>query len=655
MRTRWLPWLLLFLALVTPRPAAAETPTAHRLSFQGLARDAASHPVLTGDVRVRIYDASTGGALVYDSAAEFNGVIVDGVFDVVLGSGAALMLDGTQQYFLELDVNGQEVVGDAASGRQAFWPAGGDQTRTDLETRIQSLENLVFGQCSAGEFNLNGDPTDGCEFVLDPDGIYVDANDPGADDGVDCGLGPVGTDAGCRPCRSIAQGLARAVSTSRSKIYVADGIYSEAVTLVNGKSLLGGYHGLTWERHLSSTTTFLRGESTSGSHKRAVVGTSITNPTVVEGFVILGPQNTAVGGNSYAVYLSNCNANLALRSNVIMGGTGGPGADGAAGTAGANGVAGTAGGNAIQSPTSSCSATLNRNGGAGGILLCGATSVNGGAGGGNRCTPVPNSKFSGIDGTAGTGAGGGAAGTAGFDGTQQSNSCFLPNSGTSPMNATAGSSGTAGANGAGAAGASGAGSVVAGHWVGASGGVGAAGAFGRGGGGGGAGGGSDGISPEQDVLGGAGGGGGSGACGGGSSTGGAAGGGSFGIFLTGGVAPTITSNVIFRGSGGSGGRGGAGGKGGAGGTGALGGLDSFLCSGLGARGGDGGAGGFGGGGGGGAGGMSVGICTSGVGSPSYSSNSVSGGSGGAGGPGGPSFGNPGGTGTNGVLTTFQFN
>ena len=102
----FLPTLGALALLAVARPAAAGVATSHRLSFQGVARDLSNQPVASGDVRVRIYGAPTGGTLVYDSGSEFNGAIVGGVFNVLLGGGAPLSLDDTQLYHLELDVNG---------------------------------------------------------------------------------------------------------------------------------------------------------------------------------------------------------------------------------------------------------------------------------------------------------------------------------------------------------------------------------------------------------------------------------------------------------------------------------------------------------------------------------------------------------------------
>jgi len=640
-------WALVVACIAIATPATAGVPTPHRISFQGLARNSSNQPVVSGGVRVRIYDAATAGTLVYDSGSEFNAAVATGVFNVLLGGGTPLLLDATKQYHLELDVNGQEIIGDAAAGRQAFWPAGGDLSRPDLESRIQALEALVFAECGPGQFDLNGNPADGCEFTLDPSGIYVDPADPAAADDASCGLGPAGTGGGNHPCQTITQGLTRATSVGRSNVYVANGTYAEPIGLVNGKNLFGGYRTGTWERQLSATNTILRGESASGNHRRAVVGSGITSPTTVEGFVIFGPNVTGTSGNSYGVHLTNCGG-LVLRSNVIIGGVGGPGNDGSAGGNGTDGVGGTAGASAIQSPTSSCSSALDRSGGAGGSLTCSVTNVSGGAGGGNRCTPTPNSEVSGFDGTTATG-GGGTGGDAGDDGLLQAGVFTTPPASYFGAN---GGNGIAGSNGSAGSGASsGVGSAGGGNWLGASGNPATAGGFGRGGGGGGAGGGADGINPERDVLGGAGGGGGSGACGGGLGGGGGAGGGSIGVFITTGAPPTITSCTFLRGLGGAGGRGGSGGRGGLGGLGAAGGLSSFLGGGFGGKGGDGGAGGHGGGGGGGAGGISCGIFTSGIGSPSYASgNAFSGGAGGVVGPGGLSLGSAGAPGVAGSIT-----
>jgi hypothetical protein len=136
---RGLPALLLVVAALAPT-AAAGVATPHQLPLQGKATDGSGAVLASGDLAVRIYDAPTAGALVYDSAAEFSGSIADGIFDVLLGAATSLDLDNTQLYYLEIDVDANEVIGDANGGRYAFYPGGGSHARTDLADRLTALE-----------------------------------------------------------------------------------------------------------------------------------------------------------------------------------------------------------------------------------------------------------------------------------------------------------------------------------------------------------------------------------------------------------------------------------------------------------------------------------------------------------------------------------
>jgi hypothetical protein len=507
--------------------------------------------------------------------------------------------------------------------------------------------------CNPGTFNLNGIPDDGCEFVLDTGAIYVSGEDPTASDTSTCGLGPSGTGAGRFPCRTIGYGISRATATGRTRVLVADALYVETVTLANGVSLLGAYRADTWERHVSTTLTTIRGPSGTG-HRQTLVATGITATTVVEGFVIEGASATTPGSNSYAIYVDGGTSSLTIRNNVIYGGNGAPGAPGAPGTDGANGVNGAPG--VIAGDTGQATCTITRTGGAGGSLTCGGVNVSGGAGGNAVCPPLrdttpPYTAASARPGAPGAN-GGAAGGSAGLDGetfaAEGCARCYLPLGGNT-MTGGAGAPGARGSNGAAGAGASSAtGSVSAGHWIGMAGSAGGPGGHGGGGGGGGAGGGGDGIGGSCfDDLGGTGGGGGSGGCGGTQGGGGGAGGGSFGIFIVNTMSrPILSGNTIYRGFGGNGGNGGRGGTGGVGGLGGAGGpkTNDFenFCTGDGGAGGVGGAGGHGGGGGGGAGGVSYGVYAAGTTGYGMTGNTFpASGGGGAGGSGGASVGNSG--------------
>ena len=555
--------------------------------------------------------------------------------------------------------------------------------------------------CAPDAFDLDGAVVNGCELLLDTDAIYVSTDGPGASDVAGCGLGPVGTGAGRFPCKTIAQGTARATALGRARILVANGIYAEAVALANGRSLLGGFAADTWQRDVAGTGTLLIGASADGVHDRTVTAIGITAPTVFEGFVVFGSVNAKVGGNSYAIYVAGSTTNLALRRNVVFGGRGGPG------SSGGNGLDGTTGSNATgrnpnlatadalydaksSSGTGACDLANTRQYANGGANSCGGDDVSGGAGGGNRCpasplalctgcgpggctacTFVTATPVTGLDGQPGAGAGGGVAGAGAARGDDMiagpalmanNYPCYIPAGATYGRD---GRDGTRGSNGAAVAGCSGtSGGVIGGHWVGGAASAGVAGANGAGGGGGGAGGGAkcQNCQGGKDKLGGHGGGGGAGGCGGVPGAGTTAGGGAFGIFIVGTGAPVVTGNTVIRGGGGSGGGGGAGGAGGTGGAGAAGGttgVPATFCTDTAGRGGNGGLGGHASGGGGGCGGSSYGIYTAGVGAPNYcqaaASNAISGGGGGGGGAGGYSLINPGGAGMAGLLLDCSFN
>ncbi|HOW51207.1 MAG TPA: MopE-related protein [bacterium] len=522
--------------------------------------------------------------------------------------------------------------------------------------------------CDSGAYNLNQIPDDGCEFVLDTDAIYVSALD-GDDLDPNCGLGPVAI--GQKPCKTIAHGISRAqaVVPARTKVYVANGTYEETVELKNGISLLGGYRPDTWSRptDLRTTMTIVRGNDTMHEpHKVTIYASGITTATVVEGFVIYGQSATGASGNSYAVYVTGSNGQLAIRYNVIYGASGGPGANAGQATAGAAGGAGGGrpadgtGYDPFEGNGRGSGCTTSRQNENGGSSTC---SVAGGRGGGNYCYPTQDTRGSSRSGSTGVGTSGGAGGTGGYDGQvtyvdyndpyfKDCNVAGMPGT----MNGTDGGNGSVGTNGAlGAGCANTTGTVSGGHWLGGTAAAGVSGAAGSGGGGGASGGGGDSDSGlgVNDVLGAHGGGGGAGGCGGAGGTGGAAGGSSFAIFINGSVAAiNINNNLITRGTGGAGGAGGGGGSGGEGGKGGEGGRTKntppLNCGGQGGKGGNGGNGGNGGGGGGGCGGNAIGIGYSGT-APTRSDNAFSGGTFGTGGAGGPSMGTPGTAGTNGTV------
>jgi hypothetical protein len=531
-------------------------------------------------------------------------------------------------------------------------------------------------------------------------------------------VSPQGLDANpgtrSQPFQTIAKGIAVAAADPlKHTVAVASGSYAESIALANGVSVYGHFQAGSWARD-PTHYSIIDGVTSDGNHDHTVIAANITSATKFDGFVVYGSVNAKVGGNSYAIYVSGSNANLQISNNFVFGGHGGPGADGSVGP---NGVAGGAGSGRNPNLTvadlaydaedasgaGECNTSNNRQYANGGARACGATSVNGGNGGGNQCPVMsycdtwdPNSgclqsatnfhwnsftPLAGATGAPGGGASGGSAGAGAAPGNDLIQIyaslyggyvCYTPPDSTYGAN---GVDGGDGGNGAGVVGCTAAnGSVISGHWIGGGSSGGNSGGDGGGGGGGGAGGGgkceNDGHGHSQcadgagkDTLGGHGGGGGSGGCGGAGGAGGSPGGGAFGIFIVGGgAAPAVTGNTLFGGSGGSGGSGGNGGGGGIGGVGALGGTSGVpvvFCTDVAGRGGDGGEGGYGSGGGGGCGGASFGIYTSGIGTPNYcdafANNTIGVGNAGGGGAGGLSLVNSGGAGQSGAVATCSFN
>ena len=518
-------------------------------------------------------------------------------------------------------------------------------------------------RCTGAAVDVNGRSDDGCECtpVAGPDlaGDDVDSNCDGVDGEVDNAIfvSKDGNDSnpGTRelPVVTLQAGLGLAKSGNKRDVYVATGVYSQNLVLVDGVGVFGGYAPEFDQHDVLLYETAVIGTTPSAEQRGTLTAIAVgaagaARETVLDGFTVFGINaGNTQGGNSYGVYVRDSGARLRLSHNRVFGGPGGNGKSGTRGSDGSNGVDG-AGGPSAKNLTSNCVAGNESGGGGGGARSCGAVDVGGGGGGKARCPSYEVSPGAAGNGGNGKGTGAGIGGAFGWPllicaveddffevGCNPygygCGICYLPQT-SKPSNASNGTGGTTGGNGTkGAGGAAGAasGSITGGEWVGAKGGDGGTGNSGSGGGGGGAGGGVevDGTActeTSNDDVGGAGGGGGSGGCLGTGGTGGLAGGGSFALFVIGsdaGHMPVLVDNALQGGRGGAGGNGGAGGVGGSTGKGGSGGLagdqlasetarKQTRCGRAGGDGGNGGSGGHGGGGGGGAGGPSYALYVS---------------------------------------------
>ena len=450
--------------------------------------------------------------------------------------------------------------------------------------------------CQPGHVDLNGDPSDGCEYLCTatsttdfPDLAFVDANCDGIDGEVANAIfvatggsdGNAGTKAA--PMRTLSAAVAAAVAGNKRDVYAAAGTYTEQLRLAAGKGVYGGYLANTWVRGS------FNGVTVTGTNSPLFAQNA--DDAVVQLFAFIGSTPVGNGQTAYGATILNSNR-VVLETVSIRAGNGTQGTTGAAGAAGASGGNGQPGDPGVENSGIGCSSGNQPAGGAGGTSSC---SRPGGRGG----TP-------GLGNNVGNSGVGGSIGTAPGPGTSARGGDWVPGA---PFIGGTGTAGSAGLDGTSALGF---GSVNSLGYVLAAATGGGNGTHGNGGGGGGGGGGGDNFC---DSYGGGGGGGGAGGCGGLFGGAGMSGGASIALFLGGG---SLTANNCTLQSG----NGGSGGNGGTGGTFGIGGAPGQVASGAGsnyggssqqddgsngARGGRGGNGGRGGHGGAGGGGPTIGV------------------------------------------------
>jgi len=84
--------------------------TQHLINIQGKAVNKTTGTlILVGNVSVRIYAAPDNGTAAHTET--FTNVITNGTFSVQVGNSTTLNLTYNQIYWMEIDVNGEEVVG----------------------------------------------------------------------------------------------------------------------------------------------------------------------------------------------------------------------------------------------------------------------------------------------------------------------------------------------------------------------------------------------------------------------------------------------------------------------------------------------------------------------------------------------------------------
>ncbi|MBE2250417.1 MAG: hypothetical protein IAE78_12815, partial [Myxococcus sp.] len=348
--------------------------------------------------------------------------------------------------------------------------------------RPGSVSSCVGGicqfQCAAGFYDLNNDPSDGCEYACTfvsatdlPDLSFVDANCDGIDGEVTNGIfvSPSGVDtaAGTRaaPKRTLAAAVTAVVTSGKRDIYVATGTYSGSLTLtgVSGLNVAGAYHPTTWQRATGNQVVVQGGAK--------ALELDFANDVLVQSIRFEGGLGNP---NAYGAFIKD-SMNVQLQSLELRAGNGAPGQDGQVGDAGIPGNPGGDGrsgcGGFVFGNPSSCliwGSCTSPSAGTGGSSACGGPGANGG-------TPVFGASSG--AGAAGSMAVSGGAGGPGVSG--QIGRGPAPNSSNGQM----GPGGTAGALGTGGI----AGTFSVAGYLASAGGAGGSGTNAKGGGGGGGG------------------------------------------------------------------------------------------------------------------------------------------------------------------------
>ena len=115
------------------------------MSLQGNIKQAGIDLAL-GNLTVSVYDTQTGGNLIYNSSNEFNGAIIAGKYDVMLGNSSSnnLSLEYGKLYYLEIFVNNEKFSFNNSGGRQIFQSSTGQINGTYINPRQLNQTHFVY-------------------------------------------------------------------------------------------------------------------------------------------------------------------------------------------------------------------------------------------------------------------------------------------------------------------------------------------------------------------------------------------------------------------------------------------------------------------------------------------------------------------------------
>src|SRR3989338_8681396 len=106
------------LALLLLLAISSATAVQQLMSLQGRVTTTSGSLVSSGNLTVLVYDAASGGNLIWNSSNDFNNVIQSGYFDVMLGSISNLTIENNKFYFMDMLVNQEDIDWNGVERRQ---------------------------------------------------------------------------------------------------------------------------------------------------------------------------------------------------------------------------------------------------------------------------------------------------------------------------------------------------------------------------------------------------------------------------------------------------------------------------------------------------------------------------------------------------------
>ena len=174
-----------------------------------------------------------------------------------------------------------------------------------------------------------------------PDLKFVDSNCDGIDGTAAKAIfvSPLGDDAAAGTMAQPKRTIAAAVAAAQGKdVYATFGIYTEALNIVSGVSVYGGYD-VSWKRSLAQATR-ITGATTASGDTVGAVAVNIAAPTTLQLVTLAPSAPTSSGRSSYGLRGIGSRGLLIEHVSILA-------APGAPGAGGSNGVSGKSGGDGI--------------------------------------------------------------------------------------------------------------------------------------------------------------------------------------------------------------------------------------------------------------------------------------------------------------------